>query len=102
MMTKPSERVLLNSTAIRLPSAQNRIEIRLPGAAAESRQRSDSKTISLVESGFLPGLKKIYRCRQRVTVADRPGLAMSCPMPVELSLGGKRYHISAIANYVRV
>jgi hypothetical protein len=49
---------LLNSTAVRLPRAQNRIEFRLPGAGTKSRQSSDSKPISLAERGILPGLKK--------------------------------------------
>jgi hypothetical protein len=49
---------LLNSTAIRLPWAQDRIEIRLSGAAAKSRQSPDLKSIFLPEGGFLRGLKK--------------------------------------------
>jgi hypothetical protein len=91
---------LLNSTAIRLPRAQNRLEIRLPSDRAKSRQSSDCKSISLGERGFLPGLKKFTAA---VTERQSPiGLTSSWMTEVELSLGGKRYHISATANYVRV
>jgi len=58
MMTKPFEKALLNSTAIRLPSAQNRGEIRLSGADAKSRQGSDSNSIFCAEGGILRASKK--------------------------------------------
>jgi len=92
--------VLLNFTAIRLPRAQNRLEIRLPGVGAKSHQSSDSTSISLSERGVLRGLKKFTAAgRERQSPI---GLTFPWMTQVELSLDGKRHHISAIANYVRV